>query len=303
MTSGNALNTFFPASRGTRVARIGTIGRSSKLSCVACAPAVPGVTCLRSLGTGTVRMSASHAGARRVSGSAWPWQCAMVPTWSTCSSTPPFFAPTSILPVPKKARGQEIGLSRGGLTTKLHVAVDALGKQFRHSLGRTGRRHCTGHRADQGSACGLHRGRQGIRPEFLRRRDHGGRESTRDPATFQPVLSEFVRSASLQRSQSNRALLQSHQASRTHRCAPGQTRQVLPYVHTYGMCFRLTDLTENTPHPGSASDRRGIQCQNIERDSLGQRRRHSAVNCYSSAEECLATPFNGMQAFKPPTAA
>ena len=33
----------------------------------------------------------------------------------------------SILPAPKKAGSQEIGRSRGGLTTKLHVAVGALG--------------------------------------------------------------------------------------------------------------------------------------------------------------------------------
>ena len=32
---------------------------------------------------------------------------------------------------PKKAGGQEIGRSRGGLTTKLHVVVDALGNPLR----------------------------------------------------------------------------------------------------------------------------------------------------------------------------
>jgi hypothetical protein len=38
---------------------------------------------------------------------------------------------TSILPAPKKASSQEIGRSRGGLTTKLHVVVDALGNPLR----------------------------------------------------------------------------------------------------------------------------------------------------------------------------
>jgi transposase len=47
------------------------------------------------------------------------------------SSIPPSSAPTSILPAPKKAGSQEIGRSRGGLTTKLHVAVDALGNPLR----------------------------------------------------------------------------------------------------------------------------------------------------------------------------
>jgi hypothetical protein len=37
------------------------------------------------------------------------------------------FPSTSILPAPKKAGCQAIGRSRGGLTTKLHVAADALG--------------------------------------------------------------------------------------------------------------------------------------------------------------------------------
>ena len=130
-TSGNALNTSCQARRVIRVARLGTIGGSSKPSSGSCAPAVPGVTCLPSLGTGTVRMCVFHVGVRRVSGSAWPLQCVMMPIWSTCSSTPPLFVPTSILSAPKKAGGQEIGRSRGGLTTKLHVVVDALGNPLR----------------------------------------------------------------------------------------------------------------------------------------------------------------------------
>lgn len=50
---------------------------------------------------------------------------------STSSSTRPSSAPTSIPPAPKKAGCQESGRSRGGLTTKLHVAVDALGNPLR----------------------------------------------------------------------------------------------------------------------------------------------------------------------------
>ena len=54
-----------------------------------------------------------------------------MPIWNVCLSTQRLFVPTSILPAPKKAGGQEIGRSRGGLTTKLHVAVDALGNPLR----------------------------------------------------------------------------------------------------------------------------------------------------------------------------
>lgn len=55
----------------------------------------------------------------------------MTLTWSTCSSIRPSCAPTSTAPAPKKAGSQEIGRSRGGLTTKLHVAVDSLGNPLR----------------------------------------------------------------------------------------------------------------------------------------------------------------------------
>lgn len=40
---------------------------------------------------------------------------------------------------PKKAGSQEIGRSRGGLTTKLHVAVDALGNPLRYPDAVNGR--------------------------------------------------------------------------------------------------------------------------------------------------------------------
>ena len=57
-----------------------------------------------------------------------------MPTGNICSSTRRLFVPTRIPPAPKKAGHQEIGCSRGGeggLTTKRHVAVDALGHPLR----------------------------------------------------------------------------------------------------------------------------------------------------------------------------
>ena len=54
------------------------------------------------------------------------------------SSTPPSFGPTSTPLVPQKNGAQALGRSRGGLTTKIHVAVDGLGRliQGRVSAGQ-----------------------------------------------------------------------------------------------------------------------------------------------------------------------
>ncbi len=76
----------------------------------------------------------------------WPRQCAAMPTWSICSSTRPSFVPTSIPSAPKKSGSQEIGQSRGGLTTFLH---------------RSDRRYPADLGADQGSTRPIHRGRLG----------------------------------------------------------------------------------------------------------------------------------------------
>ena len=51
------------------------------------------------------------------------------PTWSGCSSTRRWFAPTATPPTRKKwvpPAGQALGRSRGVLSTKVHVAADAL---------------------------------------------------------------------------------------------------------------------------------------------------------------------------------
>ena len=50
---------------------------------------------------------------------------------NVCFSTQRLCVPTSIPLALKKAGGQEIGRSRGGLSTKLHVTVDALGNPLR----------------------------------------------------------------------------------------------------------------------------------------------------------------------------
>ena len=58
----------------------------------------------------------------------------MIPTSNTSCSTPPSCAPTSTRPAQKGAQNQAIGRSRGGLSTKLHIAVDALGNPLRIRL-------------------------------------------------------------------------------------------------------------------------------------------------------------------------
>jgi transposase len=51
-------------------------------------------------------------------------------TWRPCSLTAPSCAPTSTLPAPKKEGPQ----ARGGLSTKIHTTVDALGNPRRWIL-------------------------------------------------------------------------------------------------------------------------------------------------------------------------
>ena len=56
-------------------------------------------------------------------------------TGSTCRSIRPAFAPINTAPAPKKdGESQAIGRSRGGLTTKIHAIVDALGNPVALSL-------------------------------------------------------------------------------------------------------------------------------------------------------------------------
>ena len=248
MTGGNALNPSCPVRWVIRVARLGTIGGSSKPCFGPCAPAVPGVTCLPGLGTGTARMCVSLAGASRASGSGWQQQCTVMPTWSICSSTPPLFAPTSIPPAPKKSGQSGNRAFAGWADDKIACGRRRLGQSgAHHALGRTGRRYRPSHSVDQGSARGLHRRRQGVRLGCLRRSDHGARQPGCDPATLQSAPPALVRSASLQRSQFDRAFLLSHQAIQTHRHALRQTRHVFSGVHPYRMCFRLAGLIENRP--------------------------------------------------------
>ena len=67
-----------------------------------------------------------------------PWS--MIPTSNTSSSTPPSCARTSTRRAQKGGSGSGDQASRGGLSTKLHISVDALGNPLRVRL-TPGHRH------------------------------------------------------------------------------------------------------------------------------------------------------------------
>lgn len=115
-----------------------------------------------------------------------------------------------------------------------------------HSHGRSGLRHRASGRTDQRSARPVHHRRQGLRLGCLRRNHHGTRPPGGHPASLQPTQSACVRSAYLQESPSDRALLQPYQAVQTHRHALRQTRPAVPVVRSR-LCFRLVGRIENTP--------------------------------------------------------
>ena len=100
---------------------------------------------------------------------------------------------------PKKAGGQEIGRSRGGLTTKLHVAVDALGNPLRVILS-------AGQIADIAHATALIKDQpaefivadKGYDADAFVDNHRGTRQPGRHSASLQPSQSTYVRSAYLQ---------------------------------------------------------------------------------------------------------
>ena len=130
-TNGHALNSYSPPRRMIPAVRRRTTDASSKRFSESCAPVAHVATCPQNWVIGTGHICAPRAGSKRVSGSAWQPHCKAMLTWSNCSSTRSSCAPTSIPPAPKKAGQQEINRSRGGLTTKLHVAMDAFGNPTR----------------------------------------------------------------------------------------------------------------------------------------------------------------------------
>jgi len=134
-----------------------------------------------------------------------------MPTWHNCSSNRRSCGPASISPAPKKARCQAIGRSRGGLS-KLHVAMDAWGNPLRIILS-------AGQIADLDCAAALiaNLPGQAVVADKGNDADHcvAKVEATGATAAISPHPmsdSTLGRSASLPRSQSDRALFRTSQA-------------------------------------------------------------------------------------------
>lgn len=66
-----------------------------------------------------------------VFGTGLPKPCMAKQTWERYSSTRPLFVHTNTPPARKNSGHQALGHSRGGLTTKIHACVDALGNSVR----------------------------------------------------------------------------------------------------------------------------------------------------------------------------
>jgi transposase len=96
---------------------------------------IPGAICRNVLAIGRIPIGGSVAGPRAPCGnrslSIWP----PTPTTNMRCSTAPSFAPISTAPgLSKKDDTQAVGHSRGGLSTKIHALVDALGNPVRFVL-------------------------------------------------------------------------------------------------------------------------------------------------------------------------
>ena len=97
-----------------------------------------GTSCPSGTANGRACTSASHAGRRPASGSRCSPLSSMIPGTSTRCSMPPSSGPTSRPPPakvrPKRGADEALGRSRGGLTTKIHLLADALGRPLRFLL-------------------------------------------------------------------------------------------------------------------------------------------------------------------------
>jgi transposase len=113
-----------------------------------------------------------------------------------------------------------LGRSRGGLTTKIHVVVDAQGLPIR--LGLTAGQTHDGHIAD------TLLDHLGPRTIVLPRADPGPRCHAQHPAQEQPALEALLQQAALPRAQPDRAVLLQAEALPPRRDSLRQARNQLP---------------------------------------------------------------------------
>src|SRR5215472_11503755 len=133
--SGNGSRTCFPASWATWVQPPVTIVALSRRCCTGTVPEYHGVTCRSALATGRIRIRGSAAGPKPGYGSASfsTWQPTAI-TNTRCSIAPSCGLINTAPAPSKKVEDQALGRSRGGLSTKIHALVDALGNPLRFLL-------------------------------------------------------------------------------------------------------------------------------------------------------------------------
>ena len=248
MSSGRELKAFYQARPAIQDARRRTTVFSSRQSSGFCARAARGEIYRTSWATGIAHTFALPVGVTAACWSVWPKSWVATPTWNNCSSIPPSFVPTSILPAPKKS-GQSGNRPLGRRTDDQAARCRRCAGQSvaRHSLGRADRGYRLRLGTDREFADSSRGSRQGIRRRPFCDPYRSGWRRGRDSSPVQSTDTTRIRSASLPRSQFDRALLCTTQAFQAHRHALRQTRQVLPVVYSSRVCIRLVGLIVNTP--------------------------------------------------------
>jgi hypothetical protein len=193
--------------------------------------------------TGRTSISAFYAGPQagfgRVFSRPWP----MIRIRNTRRSMPLLSGRTSTVPEPVKTGLRLSHRPRGGLTTKTHVIVDALGNPLALSL--TGATLTTSPKRNHW------RPKSSPQPISATRDMMPTASSSAlkcahqgcHPATINPQGKTGVRLRTLRRAQSRRAILQCYQALSRYRDTLEKTRAQLPCRTALGLRTRLAQMT------------------------------------------------------------
>src|SRR5215831_15221847 len=126
-TNGSGSRICCPGDTGMLASPLKTTADSSKRSSIATVPEFRGVTFRNASVTGKTFTGGSAAGRRPGCGNGCLSTSPARPTTNTPCSTAQSCGRTSIASALPKKDDQAIGKSRGGLSTKIHALVDALG--------------------------------------------------------------------------------------------------------------------------------------------------------------------------------
>src|SRR5271157_2200759 len=139
-TSGSGSRTGCRGGSAMLARPLKTIAASSRRCSIATAPASRGAICRSAWATGRIPIAGSLGGPKPGSGnkSSSIWR-PMPTTNMRCSTAPLCGRISTASALSKKDDDQAIGRSRGGLSTKIHALVDALGNPlaFRLTAGQT----------------------------------------------------------------------------------------------------------------------------------------------------------------------